>query len=62
MAMVNVDLARIPAAVRDEFESCENCEFHRTPRASICAFHSGWWDGYETALTHPVAATKEAER
>lgn len=52
MAMVNIDLARVPAAVREAFDGCESCEMIRKPRAWICEFHSGFWDGYEAALAN----------
>lgn len=48
--MVNIDLARIPAVVREEFESCESCEMIRKPRAWICDYHSGFWAGFEEGL------------
>jgi len=47
MAMVNIDMASIPVAVRDEFNACESCEVIRKPRAWICDYHTGYWAGYE---------------
>lgn len=49
MAMVNIDLARIPAVVSNAIRTCESCEVLRKPRAWICDYHSGYWDGYEAA-------------
>lgn len=28
-------------------KECESCEADRRPRMFICAYHEGWWDGYE---------------
>lgn len=49
MAMVNIDLARIPTAVSQEIRECEFCEVLRKPRAWICEYHSGFWAGHEAA-------------
>ena len=56
MTMVNIDLARIPADVSRAIRECESCEVLRKPRAWICVYHSGYWDGYE------AASTPEADR
>lgn len=51
MTMANIDLARIPDAVSEAIRECESCEVQRKPRVWICDYHSGYWDGYEDALT-----------
>ena len=51
MTMANIDLVRIPDAVGEAIRECESCEVQRRPRVWICDYHSGYWGGYEDALT-----------
>ena len=53
MVMVNPDNA--PPAVRRELEECDHCELDREPRAWICEYHGGWWDGWEAATEDGAA-------
>lgn len=51
----------VPSTVLERIVNCDVCEAKRRPRMFVCAYHEGWWDGWEAADAQYAGFPEDAD-